>query len=262
MLEGGNDMRLMIFKKGSIKNVPLWFKGHCISGLYMLILATCFSPCTYGQKSEKRFVRKGNTAYENKNYNDAEILYRKAMEKHENFAVAQYNLGNSLYRQNKFEEAASAYQKAIGDGGLAKTDLAKAYHNMGNSLLQSKKIAESIEAYKQALRINPKDLETKYNLALAQKLLKNNPQQNQNNQGQNQNPNQNQNQNQNNDNQGNNNQQNKPDNQQGNNPQGSKMSKDQANQLLEAIQNDENNTLEKVKKEQAKGVRVRPDKDW
>ena len=146
---------------------PMRFAGNSIMGLWIFILATCFSPSVFGQKSEKKFVRKGNTAYEHKNYSDAEIFYRKALEKHDNFAVAQYNLGNTLYRQNKFEEAAGAYQKAIGSGGLAKADLAKAYHNMGNSLLQSKKIAESIEAYKQALRINPRDIETKYNLALA-----------------------------------------------------------------------------------------------
>lgn len=245
-------------------------------GMIVLLLA-CFVIPAQGQKSERKFVRKGNTAYEHKNYNDAEIFYRKGLEKNDNFAVGLYNLGNALYRQNKFEEAIGAYQKAIGTGGLAKNDLAKAYHNMGNSLLQSKKIAESIEAYKQALRINPRDLETKYNLALAQKLLKNPPQQNQNNsqnnqqnqnnqnqnKDNNQDKNQNQNQDQNKNNEGNKPQQNNPDkNREGQEPQGNRMTKEQANQLLEAIQNDENNTQDKVKKQQAKGARVRPDKDW
>jgi len=246
----------------------------------IVLLLACFVIPAQGQKSERKFVRKGNTAYEHKNYNDAEIFYRKGLEKNDNFAVGLYNLGNALYRQNKFEEAIGAYQKAIGTGGLAKNDLAKAYHNMGNSLLQSKKIAESIEAYKQALRINPRDLETKYNLALAQKLLKNPPQQNQNNsqnnqqnqnnqnnqnqnKDNNQDKNQNQNQDQNKNNEGNKPQQNNPDkNREGQEPQGNRMTKEQANQLLEAIQNDENNTQDKVKKQQAKGARVRPDKDW
>ncbi|MCX7986304.1 MAG: tetratricopeptide repeat protein [Bacteroidales bacterium] len=253
---------LLEYLKYLIKNYVLTIG---LGGLLLLNLVDTAN----GQQPEKKYVRKGNSAYEKKNYNEAEILYRKALEKHDNFSVAQYNLGNALYRQSKFEEAVAAYQKAIGSGGLSKNDLPKAYHNLGNSLLQTKKIAESIEAYKQALRLNPRDLETKYNLALAQKLLKNPPQQNQqnqpnqqNNQGQNQNQKNNQNQDQNQNNQ-NNNQSNQQNNdQQGNQPQGARMTKEQANQLLEAIQNDENNTQDKVKKEQAKGARVRPDKDW
>ena len=125
---------------------------------------------------EKGFVRKGNRDYKQQKYQDAEVNYRKALGGNPNSGLATYNLGNSLYKQNKVDEAIEEYKKAI-DGGLPANELAMNYHNLGNALLISKKISESIEAYKKALRLNPKDFDTKYNLAFAQNLLKNHPEQ-------------------------------------------------------------------------------------
>ena len=146
----------------------------------LLIIISCSCLSLYGQTG-KKYVRQGNKQYENKKYVDAEISYRKALEKNNKLSAASYNLGNALYRQEKFDEASKFYNKALEDG-MNKKDMAKVYHNMGNSLLQQQKYQESIDAYKKALRINPTDLETKYNLALAQKYLKNPPKQKQNNQ--------------------------------------------------------------------------------
>ena len=101
-----------------------------------------------------------------------------------------YNLGNALYKQKKFPEAAEQYQLLAGQGEKmietpeGKARLAEIYHNVGNIGMQSKEYAKSVEAYKQSLRLNPKDDETRYNLALAQKLL--HDQQNQQNEDQNQ----------------------------------------------------------------------------
>ncbi|HEY9124946.1 MAG TPA: tetratricopeptide repeat protein [Bacteroidales bacterium] len=210
-------------------------------------------------QNDKKLVRKGNKEYTNKKFNEAEVDFRKALEEQGSYIpTATYNLGNALYRQNKFDEAVNAYTHAA-DAKIDKKDIAKAYHNLGNTYLQMQKFQESIDAYKKALRNNPNDMESKYNLAVAQKLLKDKPQnkqnqqnqQDKNNQGQ-QNQPQNNNQDQNKQEQ----QQQQPQQQQG------QMSKEQAQQLLRAIQDDENNTQEKVKKEKAKGQKTNPEKDW
>lgn len=213
-------------------------------------------------QNDRKLVRKGNKEYSGKKYNEAEVDFRKALENQGAYTpAATYNLGNALYRQNKYDEAANAFSH-VADAKIDKKDIAKAYHNLGNTYLQMQKFQESVDAYKKALRNNPNDIESKYNLALAQKLMKNPPkdknQQNQQNQ-QNQN------------NQDKNNQQNQPQNnnqdqnnqdQQQPQPQQGQMSKEQAQQLLRAIQDDENNTQDKVKKEKAKGPKTNPDKDW
>ena len=149
------------------------------------------------------------------------------------------------------------------------------YHNLGNSLLVQKKFDPSIEAYKKALRINPNDLDTKYNLAYAIKMKEQDQkqqqqQQNQQNQNQNQNKNQDQKENQDkNDDQNKNKDQNKDNNNQ-NNPeqnkeqqQQNKISPQSAEQILKALENDEKKTQEKVKKAQAEQAKQRKvEKNW
>ncbi len=101
-------------------------------------------------------VRAGNKKYNDKKYIEAEIDYRKGLEKNPKSFEGNYNLGNSLFRQKKYEEAYQQYEKAASYAPKTeKEKLAATYHNMGNSLLMQKKIEESIEAYKQALRHNP-----------------------------------------------------------------------------------------------------------
>jgi len=146
-----------------------------MSRLIIIVLLSFVCVGSYAQK-EKSFVRKGNKQYEQQKYPDAEVNYRKAIEQVPNSGLAIYNLGNALFKQRKFDEAIEQYNKAV-DGGLKGKELAMNYHNLGNSLLNSQKISESIEAYKKALRLNPTDVETKYNLAFAQNLLKNHPEQ-------------------------------------------------------------------------------------
>lgn len=230
----------------------------------IILILSILSLNIFAQK-EKKFVRKGNRQYADSVYSEAEINYRKALEQQSNSPVAYYNLGNSLYRQKKFEEAIQEYGYAA-EGGFDKKNLAKAYHNIGNSYLQSQKYQESIEAYKKALRNNPTDIETKYNLAFAQKMLKNPPKQNQNNQQNQQDKNNQDQQNkdkkdQNKDNNKQDQQQNQQQNQQQQNQPG-KISRDDAKRMLEAIQNDENNTQDKLKKEKVDAKKVRPDVDW
>ncbi|WP_317044687.1 tetratricopeptide repeat protein [Flavobacterium cyanobacteriorum] len=89
-------------------------------------------------------------------------------------AAASYNLGNAIYRQNYAGEALYAYSKAI-TNAKSKTEKHMAYHNLGNTYMKEKKYQAAVEAYKNALRNNPYDEETRYNYALAKKMLKDNP---------------------------------------------------------------------------------------
>jgi len=247
--------------------------------LIIIVLLSFVCVGSYAQK-EKSFVRKGNKQYEQQKYPDAEVNYRKALEQQPNSEIATFNLGNALFREEKLQEAGEQFLKAA-DAGKNKTNIAMAYHNLGNSYLMDKKYQESIDAYKKALRNNPKDVETKYNLAFAQRMLKNPPKnQNQNNQNKNDKNQQNkdkkddknkdnkdnkdknnkdkQKQDQNKDNK---NDKNNKDQQQ-QQPQTGKISKDDAKRMLQAIQNDEKNTQDKLKKEKAQAKKVKPDVDW
>ena len=110
-------------------------------------------------------------------YNQAEELYRKSLEK-EATAKAEYNLGNAVYMQKRYDEAAEHYQKAI--EATDDPDLkADAYYNLGNAHFQKQAFDKSVEAYKNALKIRPDDLSYKHNLQLAQKMLKRQQQQQQ-----------------------------------------------------------------------------------
>ena len=123
----------------------------------------------FSQK-ESRNVNRGNKLYEKEKYVDSEVEYRKGLEQNSKSFSGTFNLGNALYRQKKYSEALQQYQTAstLTDDKERK---AAAFHNAGNSLLQSGDFAKSIEAYKMALRNNPGDEETRYNLAYAQQML-------------------------------------------------------------------------------------------
>lgn len=247
--------------------------------LFVLCLLS-FIP-SYSQ-SERSLVRRGNRDIEKERYHDAEIKYRKALEENRLMEEAGFNLGNSLYLQDKYQEADSQY---FDIASRAKNDSLKeaSYYNLGNSFYKSEQYDGAVQAYKQALRINPDDEDARYNLAMAQKKLKdsegqnggqNQDQQNQNQQNQNQ-----QNQNQQNQNQQNQQQQNQ-DEQQGQEQQQQQgqqdeqqdgeqqeaqqmnISKDDAERMLEALKNNEQKTLQKVQESKTKGQKVKIDKDW
>ncbi|MFN0188517.1 MAG: tetratricopeptide repeat protein [Bacteroidia bacterium] len=132
----------------------------------MLLVCLCATTWTHAQRKE---IVEGNTEYESGRYHNAEAAYKKSVEKAPQF-IGSYNLGNALYRQNKFEEASQQYLNASANNNVNELQ-SKAMYNMGNSLLKNEKYAESIEAYKKALRLNPKDEDARYNLSYAQKKL-------------------------------------------------------------------------------------------
>lgn len=223
----------------------------------------CVTVNAYAQKSERDYLRSGNKLYKDSTFVKAEINYRKALELEPKSTDAMYNLGNSLLMQQKAKEAMEQFESAS-KVEKDKIKLAQIYHNMGVILQSSKQLPQCIEAYKKALRNNPKDDETRYNLALAQKQLKDQQQQqDKNQQKENQQQQDQQKQQDKQQNKEQQQQQNK-DRQQDNPPQQqqqNEMSKQNAEQLLKAAMQDERNVQEKVKK----GVRIQGkklDKDW
>ena len=212
----------------------------------------------------KEHIRNGNKLYKDKKYNDAEIAYRKAAEIDPKLYQSIFNLGDALYKQENYENAAAEFINIINKTN-DKNIKAKAYHNLGNSLLKSNKIQESIDAYKNALKLNPKDLDTKYNLEYAKRLLVQQQNQKNNNKKQNNEKQKNQqnNQQQNNQQQNNENQQNDKQNQkqQQDKQQQSKISKEDAERILQALNNEENKLNKKLKK-QIVGTKRQPVKNW
>ena len=190
----------------------------------------------------------------------ADVDIRKALELNPKSSDAMYILGNALMMQEKAKEAMEQFD-AASRLEKDKKKLAQIYHNMGVILQSSTQLPQCIAAYKQSLRNNPKDNETRYNLALAQKQLKD-QQQNQQNQDQQQNK-QDQKQD---DKQQNKDQQDQNKKEQQQNPQQqqqnqNQMSKENAQQLLNAVMQDEKNVQDKVKKQiQVQGRKL--EKDW
>jgi len=212
------------------------------------------------QKTDRDYLRSGNKLYNDSLFIKAEVDYRKALEINPKSTDAMFNLANALLRQQKAKEAMEQYE-SVSKIEKDKNKLAQIYHNMGVMLQSAKQLPQCIEAYKESLRNNPKDDETRYNLALAQKQLKD-QQQNQQNQDQQQQQQQKQEeekQDQNKDQQ----EQDQKDQQQNQQQQQNKneMSKENAQQLLNAVMQDEKNVQDKVKKQiQIQGKKL--EKDW
>lgn len=216
----------------------LMSKSKYILFILFVILAAGAS----AQKIERDYIRKGNRLFNDSVFVDAEVNYRKALEVNPKSTVSMYNLGNTLSQQQKFKDAMEQYV-AAGKIEKDKMKLAHIYHNMGVLFQAGKDYAQAVEAYKMSLRNNPKDDETRYNLALAQKMLKD-QQQNQQNQDQNQDQNKDE-QEKKQDQQKDQNKQNdqKKDDQQQQPPKPEKkdneMSKENAEQLLNSVMQDE-----------------------
>jgi tetratricopeptide (TPR) repeat protein len=242
-----------------------------------LIYIFVFLSTTLFAQSVRSLNNTGVDKYEENNFTEAEVNFKKAIEENAQTFEAQFNLGSALYKQQRYDESIKNYQTAL---ALAENDQQKAriYYNQGNALLKSQKIEESIEAYKEALKINPNDLEAKYNLSYALELLKNQQNQQQQNQDQNQDQNnkdqqqkndQQQNQDQNKDqnkqdqqkqNQQDKNQQQQDQQQQQPQPKKDQISKEEAQRILSALKNNEAELQKELRKQ--KGKPVKSEKDW
>lgn len=262
-----------------------------------IVLITMLSTILFGTsvvyaQDYRSNTRKGNKAYNDTKYVDAEILYRKALVSDSTFYKAQYNMGDALYKQKQYDGAIKYYNKAIENPATDSQTKSNAHYNVGNSYLQSgledrnnpqsmEKFKNAISSYSEALKINPNNEDAKYNLSYARKMLKQmqQQQQQQNQQQQQQNQDQQQQQNQDNKNQDKDKQNKEQENQQQqqqqneqnndkqkeNKPQNAdkktEQKKKDAERILEAVKNNEKKTLDKQK--QKNGVRIKGrEKDW
>ena len=203
-----------------------------------------------GQKyPERRDIRSGNKFYGKAEYSEAEISYRKALEKQPDSYEANFNLADALYKQKRYDEAAGLNEQLAADSARL-DNAASAYFNQGNALFQQRKLQEALEAYKNSLRLNPADMEAKFNYAYTKKLLD----QNKNDKND---PNQNPDKDQNKDNPDNNQNGNDPDKQDQQPPSGGQqppqgsMSREEAERMLDAVQGSEDKTKKKVDEKKA-----------
>lgn len=234
-----------------------------------LLIVTGYSE-SYSQ-SLRSLNNNGVEKYRDKKFADAEINFKKGLDKAPENFITNFNLGDAYYQQKRYDEALSSYQTALAEA-KTKDEKAKVYHNIGNSLLKSNQIKESIDAYKNSLKINPNDDDTRYNLSYALSMLKNQQNQQKQNQDKNQ---QNKDQDKNNQNQDqkNKDQQNKQNQQNQNKPQQNqtaqqdatkqqqnKITKQEAERILQALKNNEKELQKQLRKQKATPFKT--DKDW
>ena len=244
-------------------------------------------------------IFEGNTLLDTQVFDEAEMAFRKALSKSPERTEALYNLGNTHFNEQDYEEAKQRYfqTQKFADNNSSKHH---AFHNMGNVFMKQKDYAKAVETYKNALRNNPQDEETRYNYAMAKELLEKEQQQ-QDNQDQNQ-ENKDQKNQEDQDNQENKDQDKESDkdqdskennddsgrednedkkgegdqqkdnqpkeendkkqNQQPQQPRQKELSPEQVKSLLEAMNNQEKEVQDKVNAEKAQGTPLRGTKDW
>lgn len=225
---------------------------------YALIFVTILSAASssYAQ-SEREKVAEGNQLFAEEKYDEANNKYQDALLDNPTSPEIQFNVGNVLYKKNDHEKALESYQKSLdSDDALFQS---QSYYNIGNTLYKSGKLPESILAYEQALKLNPDDMDAKYNLEFVRNQIKQNAQpqgqdqQQQQQQDQQQQQEQQQNQEQNEE------EQEQEQQQQSEQQEQREMSEEEAKRLLEALKENQ----EDLKKQQAKAQgQVRVKKDW
>ncbi|TXD53497.1 MULTISPECIES: tetratricopeptide repeat protein [unclassified Polaribacter] len=241
------------------------------------------------QRKARKMVRQGNQLYQQQQYTDASVAYRKALDKSSNYDKASYNLGNALYENKNFKEAAPQYELSA-KTAEDKFTKAEAYHNLGNSMMETKNYQGAVDAFKNSLRNNPNDDETRYNLAVAQELLDKEKEENKDDKNKDKkdqdkkdkdDKNKDEDKKEGDDNKDKKNDEDKDgkgdedkkdnqdpkkedakDQQEKPKPQQGKMSPQQVKQLLESLSNEEKKTQKKMNAQKAKGKKVKQEKDW
>ena len=223
--------------------------------IYLIIILFSIFPTLSIAQTDRQMIRQGNRQYRTEQYEKAEGTYRKAVSANQKNPEALYNLGCALMAQQKDSLAVQCFENSA---KLQSEPLrrAQAYHNIGVICQQKKLFKKAVEAYKESLRNNPKDNETRYNLALCMKQMKDQPQKQDGN-GNDQ-KDQKKEQKDNKDQQ----KQKKKEQQQDQQQQEEKMSKDNAEQLLNAAIQQEKSTMERLKKDQKKPRQSRHQKNW
>ena len=250
----------------------------CFFSLSVIAQEKSDAPKAVNEKLARKYVREGNLLYNQQKFADAEVAFKKAIENNPAYEAAKYNLGNAFSQQNRNKEAIAQYE-LLAKETKDKEMRFKLMHNIGNNYYKEKEYQKSIEAYKNSLRVNPKDDETRYNLALAQMMLddqqnkdkdkdkdqdkKDDQQKDQDKQDQDKKEGEDEQDDKNKQDQ-NKDPKNPEDDkkEQQKQPQPGKLSPQQMQQLLEAMNNEEKKTQEKMNAKKEKGKKVKQEKDW
>jgi tetratricopeptide (TPR) repeat protein len=214
-------------------------------------------------QSTRSLINKGNDRYEEGKFDEAEISYRKALEKEKDLVPGHFNLGNSLHKQKKFDQSVREFETAA-VRAMEKETKADALYNMGNAFAEAGQYDKAVKSYVESLRLDPSDQDAKYNLSYALRKLREQPQQEQRG-GDKQ---QEQDQQQKNDQQKEQQQQQEQQGQDQSKPQqrqsaqhGEKqISRADAERILEVLKNNERDVQKKLRAR--KSLRVRTDRDW
>jgi tetratricopeptide (TPR) repeat protein len=227
--------------------------------IYIVLLVSSF---IFAQEDHKDLY-KGNESFKGKKYIASEADYRVSASSDKNVkAASYYNLGNSIYRLNQPGEAKFKFFEAT-TSAKTKDEKHKAFHNLGNTLMLEQNYQAAVESYKNALRNNPYDDQTRYNYALAKKLLKENPPKSGGGgKDKDKNKDKDQDKNKDQDQQDKKDQNKEGDKEDKGNPQPQGADKQKIENILEAVNNAEKKIQEKVNARKEKGVRVQTDKDW
>ncbi|MBQ3673388.1 MAG: tetratricopeptide repeat protein [Paludibacteraceae bacterium] len=190
---------------------------------FFLILLTVSCCSGVFAQREAGDIRKGNRDYHKQDYTGAEIDYRRAIDTNKDSYEAHYNLGDALFKQDKYPEAQAEFETAAKmlDRKQDKERWSKVMHNIGNCNFAQQQYDKAVAAYQESLRANPKDNDTRYNLVKAIQMLQQQQQQEQNE---------------------------------------DRMDKETAEQILQALEQDEQDTQEKLQRQQGKKRRV--EKEW
>lgn len=216
-------------------------------------------------QQESPDIRRGNRQYEKQDFTAAEVDYRRGLEKNANSFEGHYNLGNALFKQEKYPEALAEYQKAtqLLDNQDDKQRIADSYHNLGNAFYTQQQYDKAVAAFQESLRHNPKDNDTRYNLVKSMQMLEKQQQQQQNQQNKDDQQQQ-QDQQQEQQNSGQQQEQQDAQEQQQEQQQAEQdeqtMDQETAEQILQALEQSEQETQEKLQRQQ--GQKRRVEKDW
>jgi tetratricopeptide (TPR) repeat protein len=247
------------------------FTRYLIRYFRVFMVAIVFlSGMTALSQEKDNDLPEANEKFVSKNYAEAETQYRISNSKFVKNPISSYNLGNAIYKENFASEAKFAFKKAIKNSNT-KTEKHNAYHNLGNSFMKEKDYSNAVESYKNALRNNPSDEQTRYNLALAKKMLKEHPPKKdgkKDNKKKDDNNKDKKNNKKDDDNKKNENDKNKDERDKKNDdngqlkPQPNAISKQRLENLLNAVNHEEKKVQDKMKGEKVKGNPVDNEKDW
>lgn len=224
-------------------------------------ILTLFLLIAVSANAQENFTRQGNRSYKDGDFDAATELYKKSLDKKYN-DKAQFNLGDSYYQQKKYEEAASSF-KSVTDRNVTQQMEADAYYNLGNSMMEQQKYDEAFKAYKNCIKLNPEDEDARYNLEYARlKMIQQQQQQQNQNQDQQKQDKQDQQQQQQ-QQQEQQEQEQEQQQQQQQQQQEQEMSKEDAERMLQALEEQEKNTMDKMNEAKAaKMQRRKIQKDW